>query len=123
MSDTFEDWGGRAERAAHNQSLFRSVNEQIKDLNRELGLSSDFGPPPPVREWVCECANSSCMERIPLSQEEYAAVRTNGHRFLIAPDQAHVFPDVEEVTERHETYWVVEKIGAAREISERLYRH
>jgi hypothetical protein len=31
-----------------------------------------------------------------------------------------VLPDVERVVERHDTYWVVEKIGRAGEVSERL---
>ena len=39
----------------------------------------------------------------------------DGTHFFVAPSDAHVFLDVERVTERNELYWVVEKFGKAGE--------
>ena len=114
-----EDWVTPEEKAAHNQSLFRMVNEQVRRLHSDGGLASDFGPP--VVQWVCECANAGCMVRLELSPDEYASVRAGDHRFLVAPSEEHVFPDVEELTERHPHYWVVEKTGRARQVAAALY--
>jgi hypothetical protein len=102
-----EDQRGRDVRAAKNQSLFRDINERIEDLNEGFGLVL------PVGEWICECANDACTVRIEMTADEYEAVRTEGARFFVAPDDEHVWPDVEEITARHERYWIVEKIGQA----------
>lgn len=63
-----------------------------------------------------------CTEPVPLTHEEYEAVRTRPTCFLVLPDDAHVIADVEKVVERHERYWVVEKIGVAAELAERRAR-
>lgn len=110
----------RQEHAAHNQSLFRTVNEQVKSLNKDKSLTADFGPLPTVVEWVCECANPSCMERIPLTLLQYEQIRALGYRFCVAPGESHVFADVEDVHERTAGYWVVDKTGAAKAVAERL---
>jgi hypothetical protein len=102
-----EDQRGRDVRAAKNQSLFRDINERIEDLNEGFGLVL------PVGEWICECANDACTVRIEMTADEYEAVRTEGARFFVAPGDEHVWPDVEEITARHERYWIVEKIGQA----------
>jgi hypothetical protein len=119
MTEIF-DVNEREERAAHNQSLFRAVNEQVKSLNEDTWLTADFGPLPTIAQWICECANASCMERIPLTLEQYEAVRTRGYRFCVAPDGAHFFPDVEQVVGREDGYWVVDKTGAAKTVAESL---
>jgi hypothetical protein len=116
-----EESGRREEKAARNQALFRSVNEQIRRLQENGALLDDFGPLAPIKEWVCECADTGCVERITLSVEEYAAVRSSGSRFAVAAGDAHYLPDVEKLTEKHENYWVVEKIGRAKEIADVLY--
>jgi hypothetical protein len=111
MSVSVDD---RASRAGRNQSFFREINERVKDLNEGFSLLLPLG------DWVCECAEQMCVARIELSAEEYEAIRQSGTRFLIAPGDEHVWPDVENVTERHERYWVVEKIGEAAVVSERF---
>jgi hypothetical protein len=103
----------RAARAARNQSLYREVNERIEELNKA------FDALLPLGDWVCECANEECFERIELTHEEYEAVRSRPTRFFVKPSDEHVVPEAENVTERHERYWVVEKIGVAGEIAER----
>jgi hypothetical protein len=106
----------RAARAARNQSLYRSVNERVKEINEA------FDAMLPLGDWVCECANAECFDRIVMTHEEYEAVRTDPARFFVSPDDHHVFPDVEKVVERHERYWVVEKIGVAAELAARANR-
>ena len=100
--------------AARNQSLFREINERVKQLN------DGFSMVLPVGEWICECADDTCVERIELSAQAYEAVRTNGKHFVVAPGEAHVYPDVERVTERTDHYWVVEKFGKAGEDADRF---
>jgi hypothetical protein len=93
----------RVERAATNQNLFREINERVKELN--LGFSFVV----PVGEWICECANDSCTDRIEMSAEEYEAIRRDGARFFVAPSDEHVWSDVEQITQRNDRYWIVEK--------------
>jgi hypothetical protein len=105
---------GRPARAARNQSLFREINERVRDLNEGFSLVLPLG------DWVCECADHLCAERIALSAAEYEGIRQNGARFVVAPGDAHVWPDVEHVMERTDRYWVVETIGEAAAESERV---
>jgi hypothetical protein len=95
------------ERAAKNQSLFRDVNERVADLNEA------FGSIRPIGEFVCECADQTCVEQIGLTIDEYEALRERAERFAVAPSDEHVFPHVENVVEKSDRYWVVEKFGEA----------
>ena len=97
----------QGERAARNQALFREVNERIAEIN------DAFDAILPLGDWVCECAHEECSARLQLTHEEYEAVRQDGVTFIVYPAEGHVFPDVENVIERHERFWVVEKFGAA----------
>src|SRR5215210_3838117 len=105
----------RAARAARNQALYREVNERVRQLNEA------FDSLYPAGEWICECANPECFKTIEMTHEEYELVRTEagGKRFFVKPDDAHVIPEVENVVERHERYWVVEKVGVAGELASR----
>jgi hypothetical protein len=104
----------RGSRAARNQSLFREINERVKQLNEGFSMVL------PVGEWICECADDACVERIELSAAEYEAVRDDGTHFLVAPGDEHVYLDVEIVTDRNDRYWVVEKFGTAGEVADSL---
>jgi len=107
----FSETNNRDERAAMNQTLFRDVNEHVKDLNE--GFSIVY----PVGEWICECANDTCTERVEMSAAEYEKIRSEGTRFFVAPSDEHVWHDVELVTERNDRYWIVEKVGQAGELA------
>jgi hypothetical protein len=102
----------RETRAARNQSLFREINERVKHVNEGFSMVL------PVGEWICECADDTCVERIELSAAAYEAVRNNGTHFLVAPSDQHVLIDVERVTERNDRYWVVEMFGAAGKLAD-----
>jgi hypothetical protein len=103
----------RAARTAQNESLFREVNERVKELNEAFDALGRHA------EWICECGNTECLEPVPMTPEEYEAVRARGSEyFFVKPDEAHVVPQVENIVERHDRYWVVQKIGLAAKIAE-----
>jgi hypothetical protein len=91
-------------RAAQNQTLFREVNERMKDLNEHLAWQPDKG------DWLCECEDETCFERIRMALPEYELLRADGNRFAVKP--GHEDSEVDEVTDRHEQYLVVAKLGA-----------
>jgi hypothetical protein len=103
----------RAVRAGRNQSLYREVNERVSEMNEAFDAL-------PIGEWICECANDECFETIEMTHEEYEAVRAGGGtRFFVKSEDAHLVPEAEIVVERHERYWVVEKVGVAGALAER----
>jgi hypothetical protein len=102
----------RAERAGANQSIFRSVNERVEELNRAMPVDD------PLREFICECAGQSCFDRIELSFAEYEQLRSHPARFAVAPSDEHLVRGVEVVVECTDRYWVVEKLGEAGEVAE-----
>jgi hypothetical protein len=108
-----QDQHHRALRAAANESRFREINERIERAND--GFAFAFS----VEAWICECSNESCAERLQLSVEEYEGIRSDGARFLVAPHEAHVWLEIEEVIAHCDRYWVVEKKGEAAERAER----
>ena len=97
-------------RAAKNESVFRELNEQLEAA--ATGSSSD------VSGFVCECANIACTAVLAVPLGEYEQVRRHAHRFIVAPDESHVDPEVEEIVDRGDTYWVVEKKGLAGAVVE-----
>ena len=109
-----EDVYDRQARAAKNQSLFREINERVRDLNERFSMVTETG------EWICECPDDTCVERIEMSADEYEAIRADGAQFFVAPSERHVWPDVEKVTDRHDRYWIVEKIGHAAVLAKQL---
>jgi hypothetical protein len=107
------DGGTSGERAARNQSLYRSINEKVKELNQafsEAGLADS--------EWICECADTDCTLRISASLHEYEAVRSNPRTFIISP--GHFYPQVERVLNQNDRFMTVEKIDNAGQIAETL---
>jgi hypothetical protein len=91
----------RTERIGLNEALFREVNERVK------GINDRFAEPPETAQFVCECGQESCTERIEMSLETYEELRADPTRFAVRP--GHELPEVETVVEQHETYVVVEK--------------
>lgn len=104
----------KAVEAAKDQSLFREVNERLKDLNETFEHSERDS------EFICECANRDCTDRVVLTLAEYEQVRLLPTHFVVLPGMKHVFPDVERVVEGFEGYFVVEKFGDAGTAAVRL---
>lgn len=89
-------------RAARNEALFRSVNEEIE----KLGPAGSKGDERLIG-FVCECSNGSCTDTVPLTVSEYEEVRSESRWFAVLPD--HVTEEIEHVVRAHPHYMVVEK--------------
>jgi hypothetical protein len=90
----------REARIGNNERLFREVNERINRIQEDFGQTHAF-------DIVCECGAQGCMERVTLTHEQYTALRENPRTFAIVP--GHEADDVEDIVERNEDYYVVEK--------------
>jgi hypothetical protein len=89
------------QRAAQNETHFRSVNEEIERLGQGAG------PEPLYTAFVCECSDGTCAERIQLTTAEYEDVRSNSRWFVTAP--GHVNLRIEHVVRTTDRYVIVEK--------------
>jgi hypothetical protein len=114
MDEKREARDRREARAARSQALYRDINERVKLIN------DGFGEILPLGDWLCECANDGCAERIALTIPEYESVRSNPRRFIVVPDASHFFSEIEDLVEERERYWVVEKRGLAAELAARV---
>ena len=85
-----------------NEIVFREVNERLRELGEGFSLVSE------VAEFVCECADTACAERIRMPLSEYEQVRSDPKWFLIL--KGHEILDYERVVGEHEQYAVVEKL-------------
>lgn len=100
--------------AAKDQSLFRDVNEKLRNLNEAFETVTRDS------EFICECANRHCIEHVSMTLDDYERVRSVATHFFVLPESHHVFPEVEQVVERHRGYFVVEKTGDAGAAAIRL---
>jgi hypothetical protein len=99
-------------RLALNEALFRETNERLEERVRLfVGEEEQFGI-------ICECANLDCNERITLSKDEYAALRSDPAQFAIKP--GHTIENIEEVVARNDRFEIVRKQGVAAEVAEFL---
>ena len=102
-------------RLALNEALFRETNERLEERVRlYVGDEELFGI-------LCECASIDCNDRITLTRDEYAAVRSDPTQFAVEP--GHTIEDIEEVVLRTDRYEVVRKQGVAAEVAELLDEH
>jgi len=98
------------ERAAHNEATFRELNERRRRISYRSAADNH------LVEFICECSNENCTERVHVLLADYEAVRRNEPRhFLLRPGHQSGH---EHITERHPTYIVVEKDGTAGRIAE-----
>jgi hypothetical protein len=99
-----------ADSAAHNEEVFRTINERIDEGAKKHGVEQSL-------PFHCECADDDCVEKIELPPTEYDRVASHFARFVVLP--GHEEPSVEVVVEQHGSYLVVEKTGEARAEIER----
>jgi hypothetical protein len=102
------DW--RQKRIADNEASFRDINERLEDSLRQVRHTPD------LLRFICECGDRRCESSISLTLEEYEAVRRDSRRFAVVP--GHVFPETERVVAANDRYQVVEKWGAAVEVTD-----
>ena len=90
-----------ARKVGRNEALYRSVNEQIEDLNETFGMLTN------TMSVVCECGDLNCARQVEVDLPEYERVRAEPTHFIIIP--GHQIESVEDVVEERETYHVVRK--------------
>jgi hypothetical protein len=91
----------RRKRIADNEGRFRALNDRLgRDLQPHVA-------PDEMLEFVCECGDLDCQERIELRMDEYEQIRASSRHFAVRP--GHELPDAEDVLERRERFFVVEK--------------
>ena len=93
----------RARKLALNEAFFRDVNERINEQAQKPGNEAH------PYEYLCECSNSDCTFKVELTPAEYERIRSDGAWFAVVPD--HQMPEIEDVVERHEGYFIVSKRG------------
>ena len=104
--------GAREERLARNEAIFREINERTRSLQER------FGPEDPTtsyEEFLCECGDQLCVERVKLTVGEYESVRAESTHFVVRP--GHSVPRVERVVEENDRFTVVIKLGDAAEVA------
>jgi hypothetical protein len=92
----------RGKRVGRNEVLFREVNERLRELGEGFTLVSEEA------EFVCECASSTCVERVQMPLPAYEEIRSDPKRFFVV--KGHELPEYEKVVSEDEGYIVVEKL-------------
>jgi hypothetical protein len=87
---------------ARTEAVFREVNEAIA-TTAERFESDDA-------QFVCECADPQCADRITAGLDDYERVRAHSTHFLVVP--GHDVREIERVVAAGSEYRVVEKVGA-----------
>ena len=90
----------RTAKLTANEAAFRAFNEGVREVEERTGDAS-------AAEFVCECSDAACEERIRIPLDEYEQVRTNPLRFMIK--DGHEIAALEQVIRRTDAYTVVEK--------------
>jgi hypothetical protein len=88
------------ERRARTEALFRDMNERIAESAERFDADST--------EFVCECSDLSCTNRVSVSLVEYEDVRAEPTTFLVVP--GHEQEDIERVVSDRGRYRIVEKV-------------
>jgi hypothetical protein len=102
----------REERLARNEAFFRAINERIRDAaTRHPGDGHLY-------DFICECSDPACVERVSLALPEYERVRGEGTRFVLAP--GHDVQSIESVVAALPGHIVVDKLGAAGDVAQAL---
>lgn len=86
----------RAERVVQTERLFRSVNEELAQLD---GHGTTL--------FLCECGNPACSERIALTAAALERLHAENGLFVVLP--GHEIPDLEAVVDQSGGHLIVRK--------------
>jgi hypothetical protein len=81
------------------ETLFREVNEAVQVYFR-VGDHTEG-------QFVCECSDPTCVEKVRLTQGQYADVRAHPTRFFLVP--GHEVDIVDRIVYRRSGFTTVEK--------------
>ena len=101
------------ERIAKNDATFRDANERIAAAAGAYGL--DIPVP-----FICECADPTCSEIVPLELGQYEEIRADSRHFLNIPGHDAAARGATVVVAERDGYVIVEKIGHAGDIVKAL---
>jgi transcription initiation factor TFIID subunit TAF12 len=87
---------------ARTEALFRDVNERIAESAQRFEADTT--------QFVCECADPTCTDRVEATLDEYENVRADATTFLLTPGHAH--HDIERVISDRGGFHIVEKMQA-----------
>jgi hypothetical protein len=99
----------RERRLTENELLFREVNERIDDVGSQLGGQDT------TYEFLCECSDPECVERVSLTIAQYRRLRSRPVLFVLV--KGHEITAIERVVEEIAPGIVaVEKTGEAGDL-------
>jgi hypothetical protein len=99
----------RPARQAKNEALHREVNERIEKVDEHAGAG--WAKPDHLFDFLCECGEDDCFERVTMTLAEYEQLRQQDDRFAVVP--GHENTEIETVVEaREDRYLIVDKIPA-----------
>jgi hypothetical protein len=93
-----------------NEALFREVNERIEDVTTTFVRDEE------PMEFLCECDDAACAEKVSATRAEYEEIRSVPTHFIVLP--GHDDPAIEHVASHNERFLVVEKEGRAGEAAQ-----
>ena len=103
----------RAAKHAANEARLRSLNQDLAKHDHESGY--DEVP----LAFVCECFRPECGVHLQMDARSWGRVHEDRDQFIVAPGHEDV-PEVEVVVERQPAWWVVRKLGVARDVARKV---
>jgi len=91
------------ERIQRNNAVFREANERIHESAQTYAHELEHIP------FLCECPVEDCVEIVPLTEDQYNAVRANPTHYMTAVGHEVSEAPVGTVVSRNDGYVVVEK--------------
>ena len=87
---------------AETEAVFREVNEVIAETAERFEADD--------AEFVCECGDVACAQRVAADLDAYDRIRRDPTRFILV--DGHEREELERVVDRRPAYAVVEKYEA-----------
>jgi hypothetical protein len=94
----------RAERIGLNEAFFRQLNGRLEELAHSFDLDRE------ELDFVCECGDARCAERIRMTRDQYETLRADPQHFAVRA--GHASPPLERVVGHYAGFDLVEKEGA-----------
>jgi hypothetical protein len=101
-------------RLAENEVIFRALNESVKNGVEAVNAAAEEAGSAPMHFdgtqplfFYCECSSPTCTERIKITPDAYNTIHKARDVFTLVP--GHNNPDIEDVTETTDEYFVVVK--------------
>src|ERR671930_749536 len=107
-------------RIAHNEGLLRDVNDRIEEVMGQWDSRGE-GPEPREADFLCECGDDNCTEKVRLTFAAYEDVRSDETHFVVFP--GHEKQGVEDVVAHGDSYRIVRKHPAEASMAEETDPH